>query len=168
MEAQMPTLTTGVADSVEPPWPSRRAHFRLVPGSSASLAPDSRSRVAVMWPQSPNFFLYKSTLCNALDDSFDRLSLHFVFFCFFRSRRACPPTSAFSVGLCIGAQHRYNIYREVGATDIPIYRGNIGSRAKRGGGAKNGPPAGEGKKNHAIWLHFPSKSGNNIDYRIVE
>ena len=26
-----------------------------------------------------------------------------------------------------------------------------------------------GKKNHAIWLHFPSKSGNNIiDYRIVE
>ena len=25
-----------------------------------------------------------------------------------------------------------------------------------------------GKNNHAIWLHFPSKSGNNIDYRIVE
>ena len=24
-----------------------------------------------------------------------------------------------------------------------------------------------GKKNHAIWLHFPPKSGN-IDYRIVE
>ena len=25
-----------------------------------------------------------------------------------------------------------------------------------------------GKKNHAIWLHFPSKLGNDIDYRIVE
>ena len=28
--------------------------------------------------------------------------------------------------------------------------------------------AGGGKKIPAIWLHFPSKSGNNIDYRIVE
>ena len=34
-------------------------------------------------------------------------------------------------------------------------------RGLAGGGAG-------GKKNHAIWLHFPSKSGNNIDYRIVE
>ena len=30
---------------------TRRAHLRLVPGSYASLAPDSRSRAAVMWPQ---------------------------------------------------------------------------------------------------------------------
>ena len=51
MTAQMLTLTTGAAYSVEPPWPSRRAHLRLVPGSSASLARDSRSRAAVMWPQ---------------------------------------------------------------------------------------------------------------------
>ena len=51
MAAQMSTLTTGAADSVEPPWPSRRAHLCLVPGLSASLAPDSRSRAVVMWPQ---------------------------------------------------------------------------------------------------------------------
>ena len=51
MAAQMPTLTTGAAYSIEPPWPSRRAHLRLVPGSSAPLAPDSRSRAAVKWPQ---------------------------------------------------------------------------------------------------------------------
>ena len=33
-----------------------------------------------------------------------------------------------------------------------------------------GPAGGAagGKTFHAIWLHFPSKSGNNIDYRIVE
>ena len=51
MAAQMPKLTTGTAESVEPPWLSRRAHLRLVPGSSASLAPDSRSWAAVIWPQ---------------------------------------------------------------------------------------------------------------------
>ena len=51
MAAQMPALTTGAVDSVEPPWPSRRAHLRVVPGSSASLAPDSQSRVAVTWTQ---------------------------------------------------------------------------------------------------------------------
>ena len=51
MAAQMPKLTTGVAESIELPWLSRRAHLRLAPGSSASLAPDSRSRAAVMWPQ---------------------------------------------------------------------------------------------------------------------
>ena len=43
MAAQMPKLTIGAAESVEPPWLSRRAHLRLVPGSSASLAPDSRA-----------------------------------------------------------------------------------------------------------------------------
>ena len=32
------------------PWLSRRAHLRLMPGSSASLAPDSRSRAAVLLP----------------------------------------------------------------------------------------------------------------------
>ena len=33
-----------------------------------------------------------------------------------------------------------------------------------------GPAGGAtgGETFHAIWLHFPSKSGNNIDYRIVE
>ena len=46
--AQMPKPTTGVAKSVKPPWLSRRAHLRLRPGSSASPAPDSRSRAAVM------------------------------------------------------------------------------------------------------------------------
>ena len=46
--AQMPKLTTGAAESVKPPWLSRRAHLRLVPGSSASLAS------------------YKSTLCSVL------------------------------------------------------------------------------------------------------
>ena len=51
MAAQMPKLTTGAAESVEPPRLSRRAHLRFVPGSSASLAPDSQSRAAVMWPQ---------------------------------------------------------------------------------------------------------------------
>ena len=51
MAAQMPKLTTGVAESVEPPWVSCRAHLRLMPGSSASLAPDFRSRAAVMLPQ---------------------------------------------------------------------------------------------------------------------
>ena len=48
--AQMAKLTTGVAESVKPPWLSRRAHLRLMPGSSASLGPDSRSRAAVMFP----------------------------------------------------------------------------------------------------------------------
>ena len=80
------------------------------------------------------------------------------------------------VGLCIGAQHRYNIYREVGAADMPIF-GQI-SAAERSEAAepKTAPRlvrglaggAAGGEKNHAIWLHFPSKSGNNIDYRIVE
>ena len=51
MVAQMFKLTTDVAESVEPPWLSCRAHLRLVPGSSASLAPDSRSRAAAIWPQ---------------------------------------------------------------------------------------------------------------------
>ena len=50
MAAQMPKLTTGAAESVEPPRLSRCAHLRLVLGSSASRAPDSRSRAAVMWP----------------------------------------------------------------------------------------------------------------------
>ena len=85
-----------------------------------------------------------------------------------------------SLGLCIGksAQPICRYFPDI----------NIGSRAKRGGGAaffaiaKNAtepktPPrlvrglaggAAGGKKDHAIWLHFPSKSGNNIDYRIVE
>ena len=40
--AQMPKPTS-VAESVKPPWHSRRAHLRPMPGSSASLAPDSRS-----------------------------------------------------------------------------------------------------------------------------
>ena len=31
-----------------------------------------------------------------------------------------------SLGLCIGAQHRYNIYREVGAADMPIFPRYIG------------------------------------------
>ena len=53
--AQMPKPTTGVAESVKPPWLSRRAHLRLIPGSSASLAPDSRSRAAVTF--SINFHL---------------------------------------------------------------------------------------------------------------
>ena len=130
MAAQIPTLTTCAADSVEPPWLSRCAYPRLVPGSSTSLAPDSRSRTAVMWPQllwlrtkqmlrwrttltlkslsslmichlhrlKSCFFiffitkLYKSTLCSALDGSFDRLTSFL-----FRSRRPCPPTSAFVV-----------------------------------------------------------------------
>ena len=84
------------------------------------------------------------------------------------------------LGLCIGAQHRYNIYREVGAADMPIFPRYIGeiSAAERSEAAepKTAPRlvrglaggAAGGKKNHAIWLHFPSKSGNNIDYRIVE
>ena len=46
--AQMPKLTTGIVESVEPPWLSRRAHLCLMPGSSTSLAPDSRSRAAVI------------------------------------------------------------------------------------------------------------------------
>ena len=48
--AQMPKPTTGVAESVEPPWLSRRAHLRLMPSSSPSLAPDSPSRAVVMFP----------------------------------------------------------------------------------------------------------------------
>ena len=86
----------------------------------------------------------------------------------------------FFLGLCIDAQHRYNIYREVGAADMPIFPLYIGeiSAAERSEAAepKTAPRlvrglaggAAGGKKNHAIWLHFPSKSGNNIDYRIVE
>ena len=62
--AQMPKLTTGVAESVKPPWLSRRAHLRLMPGSSESLAPDSRSRAAVMFPI-----------------NFHRSVLSFFFFC---------------------------------------------------------------------------------------
>ena len=48
--AQMAKPTTGVAESVKPPSLSRRAHLRLMPGSSASLVSDSRSRAAVMFP----------------------------------------------------------------------------------------------------------------------
>ena len=42
---------------------------------------DSRFRTAVQMSSSMFYFyfLYKSTLCNGLDGSFDRLSLHFVF-----------------------------------------------------------------------------------------
>ena len=75
------------------------------------------------------------------------------------------------LGLCIGAQHRYNLYRR------SRYIGEI-SAAERSEAAepKTAPRLVRGlaggaagaKKNHAIWLHFPSKSGNNIDYRIVE
>ena len=43
------TMTTAVLR--RRPRDTRRAHLRLVPGSSASLAPDSRSRAALMWPQ---------------------------------------------------------------------------------------------------------------------
>ena len=62
--AQMAKPTTGVAESVKPPWLSRRAHLRLMPDSSAPLAPDSRSRAAVMFPINfvilPENFWYKS------------------------------------------------------------------------------------------------------------
>ena len=51
MAAQMPKPITGVTESVKPPRLSRRAHLRLVPGSFTSLAPDSRSRAAIMLPQ---------------------------------------------------------------------------------------------------------------------
>ena len=120
------TITMATAVLRRRPRDMRHAHLRLVPSSSASLAPDSRSRSAVMRPQllwlrtkqmlqwwmtvplnsSSSLiicyldrlifyflFLYKSTLCSVLDDSFDCLSLHFDF----RSRRPCPLTSAFVV-----------------------------------------------------------------------
>ena len=48
---RMITMTTAVLR--RRPRNTRRAHLRLVPGSSASLAPDSQSRAAVMWPQLP-------------------------------------------------------------------------------------------------------------------
>ena len=109
MAAQMPTLTTGAAGSAELPWLSRCAHLRLVPGSSASLVPDSRSQAAVMWPQllwlrakkiarvgddcrvahkfpsSWPFYLLKNTIKNV------QIKMYFP------SRRPCPPTSAFAV-----------------------------------------------------------------------
>ena len=47
--AQMAKPTTDVAESVKPPWLFQRAHLRFMPGSSASLAPDSRNRAAVMF-----------------------------------------------------------------------------------------------------------------------
>ena len=43
------TMTTAVLR--RRPRDTRRAHLRLVPGSSASLISDSRSRAAAMWPQ---------------------------------------------------------------------------------------------------------------------
>ena len=43
--------TTTTAVLRRRPRETRRAHLRLVPGWSASLAPDSQSRAAVMWPQ---------------------------------------------------------------------------------------------------------------------
>ena len=49
--AQMPKPTTGVAESVQPSWLARRAYLRLMPGSSASLTPNSRSWAAVMFPR---------------------------------------------------------------------------------------------------------------------
>ena len=87
--AQMPKLTTGAAESVKPPWLSRRAHLRLIPGSSASLAPGSRSRAAVMFPINfhPSVLSPKKKMstnqCSNLD--------------FYPSKRPCPPTSACAV-----------------------------------------------------------------------
>ena len=49
IKAQMPKPATGVAESAKPPWLSRRAHLCLMPGSSASLAPDFRSRATIMF-----------------------------------------------------------------------------------------------------------------------
>ena len=92
--AQMAKPTTGVAESVKPPWLSRRAHLRLTPGSSASLAPDSHSRAAVMFPinfhRSVLSFLspkkqFGTNQCTKKD-------LDYI-----RSRRPCPPTSACSI-----------------------------------------------------------------------
>ena len=92
--AQMPKPTTGVAESVKPPWLSRRAHRRLVPSSSASLAPDSRSRAAVMFP----IIFHRSVLSflspkNKIStDQCTKKNLDYI-----RSRRPCPPTSACSI-----------------------------------------------------------------------
>ena len=78
------------------------------------------------------------------------------------------------LGLCIGAQRRYNIYRK-SAQPVCRYFPDI-SATERSEAAEpptaprlvRGPTGGAAGKFHAIWLHFPSKSGNNIDYRIVE
>ena len=132
MAAQIPTLTTCAADSVEPPWLSRCAYPRLVPGSSTSLAPDSRSRTAVLWPQllwlrTKQMLRWRTTLTLKSLSSLMICHLHRLKSCFlffllpnctnlpyavrltvrstasaftsflFRSRRPCPPTSAFVV-----------------------------------------------------------------------
>ena len=83
--AQMPKPTTGVAESVKPPWLSRPAHLRVMPSSSASLAPDSRSRAAVMFHiiSIGPFCKISINQCTNLD-----------YFC---SRRPFPPTTACAV-----------------------------------------------------------------------
>ena len=101
MAAQMPKLTTGAAESVEPPWLSRRAHLRFVPGSSAPLAPDSRSQAAVMWLRAKQMLRWWMTVLLNLSSStsikepslllivchhLDRLIFYF-FFC--RSTNQC-------------------------------------------------------------------------------
>ena len=83
------TATKGVAESVKLPWLSRRAHLRLMPGSSASLAPDSRSRAAVMFPI--NF--HRAVLSPKNKNSTNQCT-NLDYFC---SRRPCPPTSACAV-----------------------------------------------------------------------
>ena len=90
--AQMPKPTTGVAKSVKPPWLSRRAHLRLRPGSSASPAPDSRSRAAVML--SMNFHRSVCRFCRLKKFWYKSVYKHLDYI---RSRRSCPPTSACSI-----------------------------------------------------------------------
>ena len=69
MAAQMPKLTTGAAESVEPPLLSRRAHLHLVPDSSASLASDFRSRAAVMWLRAKQMLRWRMTVLQNFSSS---------------------------------------------------------------------------------------------------
>ena len=92
--AQMPKPTTGVAESVKPPWLSRCAHLRLMPGLSASLVPDSRSRAAVMFPI--NF--HRSVLSGGGGSPEKQISTNqCTNLDYFRSRRPYPPTSVCAV-----------------------------------------------------------------------
>ena len=101
------TITMTTAVRRRRPRDTRRAHLRLVPGSSASLVPDSRSRAAVMWPQllwlrAKQMLRWGMTVVLLIN--FHRLGCfvslkkktYLVQRCF-RSRRPCPSTSAFAV-----------------------------------------------------------------------
>ena len=84
----MPKPTTGVAESAKPPWLSRRVHLRLMPGSSASLAPDPRSRATGMFLINFHRSVLSGVFCRLI---------------FFLSTKQCTDLDSFSLEKTLSA-----------------------------------------------------------------